>query len=295
MKRKEILSIIVLVAILAGAAGYYAAKANIFSRYPISITPDTAKECREDADCPSSRYICEATLGTGTLCPSDDPSCVPASIIVEGVCKLKEGNACRADADCAAGFLCHAGTCTSPGGRDCSGPNDTSCPTDFECAAKCGPPVPRGNEPHPGYFCKLKGYQRPCPICLASNTEISTPQGERNVKDIKVGMKVWSLNEKGEKVESAVVRVAKTPAPSAHKVVHLVLADGREVWVSPSHPTAEGKTAGELKIGEIYDGAQIKSAELVPYWDGATYDILPDTASGLYWANGILLKSTLLP
>lgn len=108
-------------------------------------------------------------------------------------------------------------------------------------------------------------------------------------------MKVWSLNEKGEKVESAVVRVAKTPAPSAHKVVHLVLADGREVWVSPSHPTAEGKTAGELKIGEIYDGAQIKSAELVPYWDGATYDILPDTASGLYWANGILLKSTLLP
>ena len=103
------------------------------------------------------------------------------------------------------------------------------------------------------------------------------------------------MNENGEKVESTVVRVAKTPVLSTHKVVRLMLADGREVWVSPSHPTAEGKTAGELKTGEIHDGAQIKSAELVPYWDGATYDLLPDTASGLYWANGILLKSTILP
>jgi len=293
MKREEILNIIVVVAIAAGAAGYFAGKAGIFS-YSKEITPETAPACKQDSDCPSSQYICEATLGTGTACSSDDPSCVPAYTIVEGACKLKEGNKCRADADCADGRLCHAGICTSPIGRDCNGPNDTSCPADFECVAKCGPPVSREDEPHPGYSCKLKGYEQICPICLASNTQIATPRGEINVKDIRAGMSVWSLNEKGERVASRVIRVTKTPVPSMHKVVHLILSDGREVWVSPNHPAANGKLAGELKEGEAYDEAQITSAELVPYWDSATYDILPDSASGLYWANGILLKSTLV-
>lgn len=300
MKREDILSIVAVVAILAGIAGYFAGYYQFFSPIPRpGPMPDPALtsgiECTSDADCPSARYTCEATLGTGTACSSGDPSCVPASAIVEGICKLKEGSRCQANFDCAIGLLCHKSQCISPGGQDCSGPADTSCPADYECVRNCGSPVGYPGEPDPGYSCRLKGYPLFCPICLASNTEISTPSGEINVKDVRVGMQVWSLNEKGERVDSAVVRVTKTSVPSTHKVVHLILSDGRKVWVSPGHPAAEGKTVRELTTGAIYDSARIRSAELVPYWDAATYDILPDTAGGLYWANGILLKSTLLP
>jgi hypothetical protein len=37
----------------------------------------------------------------------------------------------------------------------------------------------------------------------------------------------------------------------------------------------------------------VVSIECVTYDAGATYDILPDGGVGEYWANGILLKSTL--
>jgi hypothetical protein len=33
--------------------------------------------------------------------------------------------------------------------------------------------------------------------------------------------------------------------------------------------------------------------EHVIYHGDATYDLLPDSSTGLYWANGILLRSTL--
>jgi len=37
----------------------------------------------------------------------------------------------------------------------------------------------------------------------------------------------------------------------------------------------------------------VVSIENAVYNGGATYDILPAGTTGLYWANGILLKSTL--
>src|SRR5207302_10199164 len=78
-----------------------------------------------------------------------------------------------------------------------------------------------------------------------------------------------------------------------HRVVHLVLADGREVLVSPGHKTADGRPVGTLNIGDILDGSTIMHLELVPYAAGQTYDLLPSGATGHYWANGILLSSTL--
>jgi len=82
-------------------------------------------------------------------------------------------------------------------------------------------------------------------------------------------------------------------APATHRVVHLVLADGREVLVSPGHKTADGRPVGTLNIGDILDGSTIMHLELVPYAAGQTYDLLPSGATGHYWANGILLSSTL--
>lgn len=203
--------------------------------------------------------------------------------------------ACTLDADCTSGLVCHWGACTSPIGPKCSGPG-AKCPAGYQCIQSCGPPVARKSDPPPPYYCELDKVAKQskiCPICLASNTEISTPSGPVNVKDIKAGMTVWSLNKKGEMVKSVVIEVSRVAVSSVHRVVHLVLSDKRAVWLSPGHPTVSGISVSELRAEDYYDGAQIVSAESVPYWDTATYDLLPDSDTGYYWANGILFGSTL--
>jgi len=132
-----------------------------------------------------------------------------------------------------------------------------------------------------------------CPICLAKGTLIDTPAGPLPVQDLRVGMLVWTMDRAGARAAMPVLRVGKTVVPSTHAVVHLVLADGRELWVSPGHPTADGRRAGQLQAGDQLDGGIIRSASLVSYTGYATYDLLPAGETGFYWANGILLASTL--
>jgi hypothetical protein len=48
-----------------------------------------------------------------------------------------------------------------------------------------------------------------------------------------------------------------------------------------------------LQAGDFLDGARILSVERVLYTGMVTYDILPAGDTGAYWANGILLASTL--
>ena len=111
---------------------------------------------------------------------------------------------------------------------------------------------------------------------------------------MKVGMPVWSVNKKGEKVKATVLVVSRSPVPAAHMVIHILLADGREAWVSPDHPLTNALTARDLAVGDAYDGSVVLEAAAVPYWDDATYDILPSGDTGYYWANGILFASTLV-
>jgi Hint domain-containing protein len=132
-----------------------------------------------------------------------------------------------------------------------------------------------------------------CPICLARGTVIATPNGDMPVEMLKVGDLVWTLDENGQRVAQPLLQVGSTPVPESHEVVHLVLADGREVWVSPGHPTADGRTLGQLRAGDTFDGALVVGGQLVIYEGGATFDVLPAGPRGVYWANGILLGSTL--
>ncbi len=132
-----------------------------------------------------------------------------------------------------------------------------------------------------------------CPICLALHTLIDTPLGPVPVEALRPGDPVWTLNRAGERVAATVSRAAHVTAPANHQVAHLVLGDGRELWASPGHPTADGRRLGDLSVGETLDGARVVLAELVPYAGGATYDLLPSGETGLYWADGILLGSTL--
>jgi hypothetical protein len=76
-------------------------------------------------------------------------------------------------------------------------------------------------------------------------------------------------------------------------MVHLVMADGSEVWVSPLHPTADDRTVGELTAGDSLGGVRVAQVERVLYTQPATFDVLPSGDTGHYWANGVLLGSTL--
>ena len=132
-----------------------------------------------------------------------------------------------------------------------------------------------------------------CPICLAQDTLIDTPSGPVSVQDLQVGMLVWTTDRDGQRVAGSVLKTAKVHVSTTHQMVHLVLDDGRDLLVSTGHPTTDGRTVGNLKPGDLYDAAYVVNTERVPYEEDATYDILPSGNTGFYWANGILVGSTL--
>jgi hypothetical protein len=133
----------------------------------------------------------------------------------------------------------------------------------------------------------------PCPICLTRGTRIDTPNGLVPVEEIRAGDIVWTLDAGERKVAAPVLRIGSTPVPATHAVVRLGLADGRSVVVSPGHPLSDGRLVGAVRAGDIVDGSRVVRVERIAYDGGATFDLLPDGATGTYWADGILLRSTL--
>lgn len=146
-------------------------------------------------------------------------------------------------------------------------------------------------------FTKITGKQPigGCPICLAGDSLIDTPSGLVPVKDLQIGMPIWTTDITGHRISATVTKTSKVPVSPAHRMVQLVLDDGRKLLVSPGHPTVDGRTVGELAINDFYNGSLVVSVERVTYGDVATYDILPSGESGFYFANGILVDSTLHP
>lgn len=140
---------------------------------------------------------------------------------------------------------------------------------------------------------KKEAYDFGCPVCLSSNTLIDTPAGRVLIKDLQSGMPIWTINKAGHRTSGIVMETSKVPVPPTHQMVHLILDDGRELLVSPGHPTVERRIAGDLTADDLYDGARIVTVNRVAYDDTYTYDILPSGETGFYWANGILFDSTL--
>ncbi len=131
-----------------------------------------------------------------------------------------------------------------------------------------------------------------CPICLSSGTRIDTPEGPRLVTDLRVSDVVWTLGADGRRTAAPILETGSLEAPPGHEVLRMSLADGRSVTASPGHPTAGGQAIGTLSVGGSLDGSTIVSMERLPY-SGRTYDLLPAGPTGAYWADAILLGSTL--
>lgn len=134
-----------------------------------------------------------------------------------------------------------------------------------------------------------------CPICLARGTRIETPSGGTAVEDLRLGDPVWTVDAAGTLTPAVVIALGSTPVPVDHHVVRLVLADGRTATASPGHPLADGRRFGDLRPGDIVDGSPVRSAALIPYLDGRTYDLVASGPTGIYLVDGIQLGSTLRP
>jgi hypothetical protein len=220
--------------------------------------------------------------GTGTIIPDGDGGTGTAACTMDAkICP--DGSAVGR-----IGPNCEFAECPILGaqGSQCSSNDD--CSKGYECIDAS--PVIREGEPA-NLRCWKIGAPRP--ICLSGDTNIGTPNGDILVKNMKAGMSVWTTDKNGKKVSGTVMLAGKTRVPRDHKVMRIKLSDGRELFVSPGHKMADGRSAGEVVVKSKIDGATVIIADLVSYGEEYTYDILPGGETGMYFANGILLQSTL--
>jgi hypothetical protein len=132
----------------------------------------------------------------------------------------------------------------------------------------------------------------PCTTCASPDTPIATPEGERAIASLEEGDLVYSVE--GEAiVRVPVIRTSRSRARSDHQVVEVTLAGGAVLRVSPRHPTADGRQLGDLVAGDRLGEVEVLRARLVPYQGELTYDILPASSTGFYFAAGALIGSTI--
>lgn len=128
----------------------------------------------------------------------------------------------------------------------------------------------------------------PVPICLSPDTRIRTSGIEKQIKDIQVGSIVLSDDKKPAKV----IKIGKTEVKN-HQILEVTFNDGTILKVSPGHPAADGRKFKGLKLGDIVDNRSVSDIKKIVYQHKYTHDILPDSETGNYYANGILVGSTL--
>ena len=176
-------------------------------------------------------------------------------------------------------------SCWAPYGFTPTGFEPHLCPSNTPIATKKAhtPQPPTPIPPVPGLII----------ICLPAGTLIDTPLGSIPVEKLRVGEPVWSVNSKGEKVSEPILKVSSVPVPPGHPLIHISLADGREIAASPGHPTTDGRTFGDIKTGDFLDGARVIQVDILASNQPATFDLLPSGVTGFYWANGVLIGSTL--
>ncbi len=234
------------------------------------------KSCQSDADCAGFKCcnnLCSNPQndilncgGCGTICDGADPYCS------NGKCATPpcQGTTCGAGSTCCGTACCSAGQlcCTvtlGPSMLGCFDPVDGTCPTG--CAG--------------------------C-VCAAPSTPIATPQGERPIAELRVGDWVYSVDH-GQIRPVPIKRINRQSVSPSHTMVSLRLASGRALLVSPLHPTADGRTFRDLARGDSLDGVAIVASSIVAYDQAFTYDILPDSDTGAYFAASVLIGSTLAP
>lgn len=129
--------------------------------------------------------------------------------------------------------------------------------------------------------------------CLPGSTLIDTPQGQKLITEIQVGDSVWTADELGMRQQAIVIKTNKQPVPSTHQMLHIAFEDGRTLTASPNHPTFNYQLLDSLVVSEGYNNSFITKLEKLDYIEEFTYDILASGSTGNYWAEKVLIGSTL--
>ena len=116
---------------------------------------------------------------------------------------------------------------------------------------------------------------------------IATPIGVLPIAALRVGDEVYSV-DRGRVIAVPIVSVRRTSV-SKHRMVRLTLAGKGVLEACASHPTADGRSLGQVRAGDLLDGVRVTAVSLIPYEHDATYDILPGSDSGAYFAGGVLI------
>lgn len=201
----------------------------------------------------------------GTVCPASTPYCD------NGKCAKPP---CESTS-CAAGTTCCMNECCAAGELCCEVNAGAS-------RIGCFPATDTGT-------CPLGCAQ--C-VCTAPTTPIATPTGERAISELRAGDLVYSV-ERGAIAVVPILLVNRVPVTGIHHMVEVRLSTGKVLSISPSHPTADGRTFSDLRAGQTLDGVELRAVNRVPYTEAYTYDILPSSDSGTYFAGGVLIGSTL--
>lgn len=136
-----------------------------------------------------------------------------------------------------------------------------------------------------------------CPLgcpecdCASPNTPIATPDGERPIAELTEGDLVYSIEDNAI-VAVPIQRVRVNPVLD-HEVVRVALANGQVLEVSADHPTADGRNFAQLHEGSELSDVGILDVRLIRYEHEFTYDILPASSTGVYFAAGVAIGSTL--
>ena len=144
---------------------------------------------------------------------------------------------------------------------------------------------------YPPVDCLRSWCPSQCAVCASPDTPIATPDGDRRIADLQVGDLVYTVEDDAIR-PAPLLRVSRTLVAD-HHVVRVKVGGGRVLELSPGHPTADGRTFGDLRPGARLDDAAVESVEVVPYRHPYTYDILPMSRSGSYFAAGMLIGTTL--
>lgn len=227
-----------------------------------------------------------AACGTGFTCCNGICVNTANDIFNCGSC----GNACTGPNPFCNGNACDKAPCNvtppPPAGALCCG--TSICKTgELCCNVNIGPSITGCFPPENG-TCP-KG----CPecVCASPDTPIATPSGPRPIASLRAGDLVYSMHH-GQRV-AVPLRSTQRVKAKAHHVIQVELETGATLRISAPHPTADGRTFGDLTAGGVLGGVRIQRVTVVPYPHAATFDILPESDSGTYFAAGVLIGSTM--
>lgn len=125
------------------------------------------------------------------------------------------------------------------------------------------------------------------------DTKIATPKGDVKIKNLKIGDEVWSTDYYGKRLKVKIKKLGKVYVRNA-QVLDIKLKDKRSISAVHKHPDGSYKALLFYKVGDSLDGSEILKLERRRIEGDSLWDILPEGLMATYWANGVLLTSSML-